>query len=264
MQRLFFLRMTAKKEQLNLRIDRIQILAMGWIHLVLVDPAGGNMPLCEPGQFVEVAVDRAPVLLNRPFSVYNSTDKALELLVAPIGRASTVLGEYAEGDTLRVIMPLGHGFSAAPAGSRVLLVGGGVGIAPLFYQMLRLKAAGAVPTVIFGARTAPDRWLCERFEAECTFHICTDDGSYGFHGLVTQHPAFAPANYDLIQICGPKPMMKACATAANGAGVDTELSLENHMACGLGACLCCVEDTIDGNVCVCKNGPVFNLNALKW
>ena len=256
--------MNAKKEQLILRIDRLAVLPSGWIHIVLVDAAGGQLPLCEPGQFVEVAVDRAPVLLNRPFSVYNSTVTALELLVAPIGRASSKLGEYSVGDTLRVIMPLGHGFSTAPAGSKVLLIGGGVGIAPLFYQVLRLKEAGAHPTVIFGMRTTPDKWICDRFASECPIYICTDDGSEGFHGLVTQHPEFKCADYVMVQICGPKPMMRACAKIASETDTPTEVSLENHMACGLGACLCCVEDTADGNVCVCKNGPVFNIKELKW
>jgi len=256
--------MDAKKKQLCLRIDRLRILSSGWIHIVLVDAAGGKVPLCEPGQFVEVAVDRSPVLLNRPFSVYNSSEEDLELLVAPVGRASKVLGEYSVGDYLRVIMPLGHGFSIAEKGEKVLLVGGGVGIAPMYYLMKCLKAAGAEPVVIFGSRTAPDKWICDRFAAECTIHICTDDGSEGFHGLVTQHPEFTPGEYDMVQICGPKPMMMACAGITKSVNVTTEVSLENHMACGLGACLCCVENTQKGNVCVCKEGPVFNINELQW
>lgn len=256
--------MDAKKVQLHLRISGLSLLSNNWIHLVLTNVDGGKLPVCEPGQFVEVAVDRSPVLLNRPYSVYNSSEDFLELLVAPLGRASKALGEYAVGDSLRVIMPLGHGFSGAQRGSKVLLVGGGVGIAPLFYQMRCLKAAGAEPVVIFGSRTTPDKGLCKRFSDECVFHLCTDDGSEGFHGLVTRHPAFKPEEYDMVQICGPNPMMKACAAITRAAGVPTEVSLENRMACGLGACLCCVEDTTDGNVCVCKNGPVFNLNELKW
>lgn len=249
------------KKQLRLILSDIQVLPSGWIHLTL---SGRALPICAPGQFVELAVDRAPVLLNRPFSVYNSTSTELELLVAPLGRASSALAGYTAGETMRVIFPLGHGFSKATHGQKVLLVGGGVGIAPLYYQMLCIKAAGAEPTVIYGMRTAPDETVCRRFAEECNLYICTDDGSEGFHGLVTQHPEFRPADYDLVQICGPLPMMKAAAAVCAAAGTTTEVSLENRMACGLGACLCCVEDTKKGNVCVCKDGPVFNIKELQW
>lgn len=258
--------MESTKHQLELRISGKAILAGGWLHLVLSHPDGECLPLCAPGQFVEVAVERAHVLLNRPFSVYYSNSHRLELLVAPLGRASSELANYSVGDSLRVIMPLGKGFSQPAKGSRVLLVGGGVGIAPLYYQACVLAEAGVHVEVVYGMRTAPDAALCERFEKVCPLHICTDDGSAGFHGVVTDNPVFVPANFDAIQICGPMPMMKACARKIKEAGeVFTEISLENHMACGLGACLCCVEDTADkGNVCVCKDGPVFNLNQLKW
>lgn len=259
--------MESKKHQLELRITGNEILAGGWLHLVLSHPDGDHLPVCAPGQFVEVAVERARVLLNRPFSVYYSNPHRLELLVAPLGRASSELAKYNTGDSLRVIMPLGKGFSQPAKGSRVLLVGGGVGIAPLYYQACSLAEAGVHAEVLYGMRTAPDRSLCDRFEKVCPLHLCTDDGSTGFHGVVTDHPVFNPANFDAIQICGPMPMMKACARKIREAAVSalTEISLENHMACGLGACLCCVEDTADkGNVCVCKDGPVFNLNQLKW
>ena len=94
--------------------------------------------------------------------------------------------------------------------------------------------------------------------------MCTDDGSAGFHGLVTAHPVFTAGNYSMIQMCGPKPMMKAAAALAAAAGIEAEASLENMMACGLGACLCCVEPTVKGNLCVCKHGPVFNIKELQW
>lgn len=258
--------MESTKHQLELSISSRNILAGGWLHLVLSHPEGEHLPVCRPGQFVEVAVERARVLLNRPFSVYYSNSHRLELLVAPLGRASSELANYNVGDCLRVIMPLGKGFSQPAKGSRVLLAGGGVGIAPLYYQACVLAEAGVHVEVVYGMRTAPDRSLCARFEKVCPLHICTDDGTAGFHGLVTDHPVFNPAKFDAIQICGPMPMMKACARKIKeSAGVFTEISLENHMACGLGACLCCVEDTADrGNVCVCKDGPVFNLNQLKW
>lgn len=245
-------------------VEAINRFKSGFLHLVLTKPDGSEMPPMLPGQFVEVAVAKAPVLLNRPISIYNRTDRALELLVAPIGTASKALCDYLPGETLRIIGPLGSGFTTDfKAGSRVLLVGGGVGIAPLYYQLRKLLENGVEAEVIYGMRTAPDKEVCERFEALAPLHVCTDDGSAGFHGLVTAHPAIC-GKFDMMQVCGPKPMMKACARVATDAGMPAEVSLENHMACGLGACLCCVEDTKEGNVCVCKNGPVFNIEKLKW
>ncbi len=222
------------------------------------------MPEMLPGQFVEIKVDKAPVLLNRPISIFNRTENELELLVSPIGVATKELCNYKPGEKLGIVGPLGHGFSLGfNSGSKVLLVGGGVGIAPLYYLARKLKENNVDVETIYGSRTAPDKEICAMFEAIAPLHVCTDDGSAGFHGLVTAHPVFS-ATHDFVQVCGPKPMMRACAKLTADLDIDTEVSLENHMACGIGACLCCVEDTTDGNVCVCKNGPVFNTKKLKW
>lgn len=253
-----------KKYELETVVRVSERYGSGLLHLVLERADGNAMPEMAPGQFVEVTVDRAKVLLNRPISIFNRTDKALELLVSPIGTATKALCEYVPGDRLRIIGPLGHGFSTRfPAGTRVLLMGGGVGIAPLYYQLRVLLAAGVNAEVVYGNRTAQDAEICALFSELAPLHVCTDDGTAGFHGLVTQHPATEGA-FDFIQVCGPKPMMKACARLAAAKGIPAEVSLENQMACGLGACLCCVEDSKDGNVCVCKNGPVFNTSLLKW
>lgn len=253
-----------KKYELDMVVKVSERYASGLLHLVLGLPDGSPMPQMLPGQFVEVAVDRAKVLLNRPISIFNRTDESLELLVAPIGTATKALCEYVPGDTLRVIGPLGHGFTTAFArGTRVLLMGGGVGIAPLYYQARQLVEQGCHPEVVYGNRSAQDAEICSRFADVAPLHLCTDDGSAGFHGLVTAHPAVS-SGFAFMQVCGPKPMMKACARVAATLGIEAEVSLENQMACGLGACLCCVEDTADGNVCVCKNGPVFNTTQLKW
>lgn len=253
-----------KKYEMILRLERVEHLPSGWHWLILSQADGSLMPMMNPGQFVEVGVDRSEVLLNRPISIYNRTDRTLELLVAPIGRATKALRDYEAGDTLRVIGPLGQGFRSdfAP-GSKVLLVGGGVGIAPLYYQACELVKKGVETEVIFGMRTAPDQAIIDRFAEVCDIKVCTDDGSAGFHGLVTAHPDFGKAK-DYIQVCGPKPMMKACLKDAVSRGTEGEVSLENMMACGLGACLCCVEKTVKGNVCVCKEGPVFKFDQLTW
>lgn len=239
-------------------------LANGLIHLGLTSPDGAPLPLMAPGQFVEVAIDKAKVLLNRPFSIFNASEQGLELLVKPLGRGSDVLALYEPGDMLRVIAPLGRGFSVPEAPARVLLVGGGVGVAPMLYQAACLNRNGIRPTLVYGERTVPDPTLLMRLNVYADVCICTDDGSAGMHGFVTQHPAVTEGNFDLVQVCGPMPMMRAMHKVMASRGINTEFSLENKMACGLGACLCCVEQTTTGNRCVCSDGPVFNATELPW
>lgn len=251
-----------KKHQ-TLTVRTLRRLHGGTMHLTLCPQPGEELAEMQPGQFVEVKIGQAHVLLNRPFSIFNADSESLELLVKPLGRATSVLAQYSPGDTLDVISPLGRGFDMPDTGSRVLLVGGGVGVAPFYYHARRLTQLGIRPTLIFGERTAPDPWLTAALSEVADLLICTDDGSEGFHGLVTAHPAFA-AEYDLIQVCGPMPMMKAVHAQAKARGIAAQFSLENKMACGLGACLCCVEKTTTGNRCTCTDGPVFNLDELPW
>ncbi len=248
-----------------MRVGFVRRLRGGNVHIGL-HPADANaLPPMQPGQFVEVAVDKAKVLLNRPFSIFNSSPECLELLVKPLGRASAAIADYEEGDTLRVIAPLGRGFSLPEAPARVLLVGGGVGVAPMYYLARALNERGIRPVLVYGERTAPDPALKELLSRHAELHICTDDGSEGFHGFVIDHPAVTQGEYDYAKICGPEKMMKFMHNyIATNKNWDTEFSLENKMACGLGACLCCVENTTTGNRCVCTDGPVFNLTELPW
>lgn len=233
--------------------------------MVLRPADGSPVPEMLPGQFVEIAVPGAGVLLNRPISIYNRTDESLEILVAAVGRATRTLQTLSAGSTMTVIGPLGNGFSTDfKAGERVLLVGGGIGIAPLYYQLRCLRAAGVEVEVVYGARTAPSDFVKSRFAELAPLHVCTDDGSEGFHGFVSAHPRVLEGEFSCVQVCGPAPMMKAMAAVCRRRAISTEVSLENMMACGLGACLCCVEKTVRGNVCVCKEGPVFNIDQLLW
>ena len=231
-------------------------------------------PMC-PGQFVEVRVDGSPTtFLRRPISI-NFVDyerNELWLLVATVGDGTRQLARLKAGDKLNCMLPLGHGFasygdiaSVRPEGAtRFLLVGGGVGVAPLLYQGASLKTAGVQPIFLLGARTSHDLLMLDEFRKYGEVCVTTEDGSEGECGFVTQHSILQQRQFDMIQTCGPTPMMKAVARYAYQQGVECEVSLENMMACGLGACLCCVEKTTDGNLCVCKDGPVFNINKLLW
>ena len=226
------------------------------------------LPEILPGQFVEVRVDHSPVtMLRRPISV-NFVDREqnqLWLLVAVVGDGTRQLSKLQEGDMLNCVLPLGNGFTMPSApGQRYLLVGGGVGVAPLLYFGKKIREAGARPTFLLGARTQADLLQLELFEELGDVHVTTEDGSYGEKGFVTNHSVLEHVRFDQISCCGPKPMMMAVARYAAKNDIFCEVSLENMMACGLGACLCCVEKTVSGNLCVCKEGPVFNIKKLLW
>ena len=210
------------------------------------------------GQFVEVEVrDCNDVMLRRPISIHDFDLQAgtMDLLIQIVGKGTRKLATLKEGDKVNVIYPLGNGF--AVSGKNPLLVGGGAGIAPLLGLAKAYKAQGVNPTILLGGRTEQLIPAREAFVGYSTLAFATEDGSLGEKGLVTQHTVFGQT-YDHIATCGPTPMMKAVAKSAHERNIPCEVSLENMMACGVGACLCCVTDTDDGHKCVCKDGPVFN------
>ena len=256
-----------KKYILDLTVRAVEHLNARYVLLKLTDDRAA-LPDMLPGQFVEVRIDDSPsTMLRRPISI-NYVDRdanELWLLVALVGDGTRRLGSLSAGDTLNCVLPLGNGFTMANRpDERILLVGGGVGVAPLLYFGERLKAVGAVPTFLLGARSASDLLMLDRFQAIGTVAVTTEDGSMGEKGFVTNHSLLQQATFDRISTCGPKPMMVAVARYAAQANIPCEASLENLMACGLGACLCCVEKTVDGNLCVCTEGPVFDTRRLLW
>lgn len=227
-----------------------------------------RLPEVRPGQFVEVRVDGSPsTFLRRPISV-NFVDhdaNQLWLLVAAVGDGTRRLADLKAGDSLNCVYPLGNGFTMpARSDEKVLLVGGGVGVAPLLYFGKCLNDAGCRPVFLLGARSAKDLLMLGEFEKYGQVCLTTEDGTSGERGFVTNHSVLGRVMFDRIATCGPKPMMVAVAKYAKANGIECEASLENMMACGVGACLCCVEKTTEGNVCVCKEGPVININKLLW
>ena len=165
---------------------------------------------------------------------------------------------------MNCVLPLGNGFTPAKNGEKVLLIGGGVGVAPLLYMGAQMQQSGLEPTFLLGARTAGDLLMLEEFKRYGRVYVTTEDGSAGEKGFVTHHSLLQQETFDRISCCGPTPMMKAVARLTREKGIACEVSLENLMACGVGACLCCVEKTTEGNLCVCKDGPVFNIEQLLW
>jgi 2-polyprenylphenol hydroxylase and related flavodoxin oxidoreductases len=229
-----------------------------------------NLPLPEmhPGQFVEVHVADSPTtFLRRPISV-NFVDKEkneLWLLIQIIGDGTRRMSEYKKGDKINLLLPLGNTFSLPEnKDATVLLVGGGVGTAPMLYLGAQLKEKGYNPVFLLGARSIKDLMQLEDFARYGNVFTTTEDGTHGERGYVTSHSCLLETKFDQIYTCGPKPMMMAIARYAHENGIPCEVSLENTMACGFGVCLCCVENTKRGNICVCTEGPVFNIEELKW
>lgn len=253
------------KKDICVKIAARRLLANGCVILDLVPAGSERFPEMYPGQFVNIRVPYTDgVFLRRPISICDYTDGCLTLYIKPVGKGSRRLCELVENEEFEVLLPLGRGFSYGGDSSLNLLVGGGVGIAPLLYLGRRMCDAGMRVEFLLGGASAADLELTEVFEKVGKVHVTTVDGSMGVKGFVTDHPILNDRDLTHIYACGPTPMMKALAGVARHKEVSMQASLENHMACGLGACLCCVEDTREGNRCVCTDGPVFDIDELKW
>ena len=258
--------MYMKKCILDLTVKQAERISPKHVLLRLTDDR--PLPDMVPGQFVEVRVDGSDTtFLRRPISI-NFVDKScneLWLLVATIGDGTRRIGTLKAGDAVNCVLPLGNGFTMPQTPQqRILLVGGGVGVAPLLYMGAEMKKKKIEPTFLLGARSKGDLLEIDLFKQYGRVFVTTEDGSEGEKGFVTNHSILQHEHFDRIATCGPKPMMVAVARYARQANIECEASLENMMACGLGACLCCVEKTTKGNLCVCKEGPVFNIKQLLW
>lgn len=238
-----------------------------------------------PGQFVMVKVrDSIDPLLRRPFGIFDvgvteseypggGSGRFLELLYKVVGKGTGILANLHHGDHLDILGPLGRGFKTDFSGSEKILVGGGVGLAPLYY--LARELVGVSPVRLFAGGRTRDDIICitefERLGVES--YVSTDDGTLGDRGLVTEaleKYLLAGSAGKAIYACGPFPMLKAVSAIAERCGIPCQVSLEAYMACGVGACLGCVikgrshRDETPDYRCVCKDGPVFDHDELSW
>ncbi|HZH72874.1 MAG TPA: dihydroorotate dehydrogenase electron transfer subunit [Mariniphaga sp.] len=231
--------------------------------------APGVLPIIKPGQFINIEVaNTSEIFLRRPFSVFevDYNKNILSVIIKILGRGSRKLTESKVGDIISIIYPLGKSFTIPDKDDRILAIGGGSGLAPMLFLARESGLDANKTDILVGARSAGDHINMDEYYKFGNIHLTTEDGTLGVKGYVIHHPIFAEnlQNYNKIYACGPEGMMKAVAKEAKKAGVFCEVSLENLMACGFGVCLCCIEPTTKGNICVCTEGPVFNINDLKW
>ncbi len=228
---------------------------------------------CEPGQFVHVKVNALSLpLLRRPLSIYDVDKKlgSITLLYKIVGQGTDLLSQVHAKEHIDVMGPLGKGFNIKPTGKQILMIGGGVGIAPLIYLARVLKAKDYQIKVLHGADSRRNLVAFEKLrEIGVDFLPATDDGSAGHKGMVTELlvKKINPAQIDFIYSCGPEKMMSAVAEYAAQNHIPGQVSLEEHMACGVGACLGCARQlkrTDEVLVKICKDGPVFNIDAIDF
>ena len=223
----------------------------------LLDLAGDTSMVKAPGQFCQIQIPG--FYLRRPISLCDWDENGMTLIYKAIGQGTDALSRMETGDMLDILNGLGNGYDVNICGKHPLVIGGGVGIPPLYSLTKALIARGTEPTVILGFNKAEKIFLLDSFEdLDVPVLLTTVDGSAGQKGFVTDA---LPQDYDSFFACGPLLMLKAVYKAC---GTTGQLSLEERMGCGFGACMGCTIQTKDGPKRVCKEGPVFRKEELLW
>lgn len=259
-----------------------QEVSPGYFRMRILAPGFGAQ--VRPGQFLMFRIQRTlPPLLRRPFGIFRTgflppdcagqpPKEYLEILYKVVGRGTTLMSELHSGDRVEVLGPLGRGFDLGAAGGEKILVGGGIGLVPLFMLADELIRTSPV-RLLMGGRTREDILAVTEFERlGVETYVSTDDGSLGEEGLVTAVLERKLDKYPgaSVYACGPMPMIEAVQRICTGRGVSLQVSLEALMACGVGACLGCVvkgaghSEESPRYLCTCKEGPVFRAEQLDW
>ncbi|MBE6801560.1 MAG: dihydroorotate dehydrogenase electron transfer subunit [Ruminococcaceae bacterium] len=219
---------------------------------------GDVSEITSPGQFVNIKLQG--LFLRRPISVCDSENGILTLIYKVVGKGTEQMSEMTEGEELDVLTGLGNGYNTALSGEKPVLLGGGVGVPPLYMLAKKLIAEGKKVTVILGFNTKEEIFCEEDFKAlGADVIVSTADGSYGVKGFVTD--ALKDVDYTYFYTCGPEPMLKALYKATSTSG---QFSFEERMGCGFGACMGCSCKTITGYKRICKDGPVLEKEEILW
>ncbi len=221
---------------------------------------GGDVSaITAPGQFVNIKLDG--LYLRRPISVCDLTDDSVTIIYKVVGKGTELMSDMKPGKVLDVLTGLGNGYDLTliPENATVLLIGGGVGVPPMYLLARKLLTSGRKVTVVLGFNSKEDVFFEEEFKAlGVPVRVATADGSYGEKGFVTD---VLPEQYDYFCTCGPTPMLKAVFAATEA---DGQMSFEERMGCGFGACMGCTCKTITGYKRICKEGPVMRKEEILW
>ncbi|MBE6941478.1 MAG: dihydroorotate dehydrogenase electron transfer subunit [Ruminococcaceae bacterium] len=219
--------------------------------------AGDTSAITAPGQFVNIQLEGH--FLRRPISVCDYDEKTLTIIYKVVGKGTAAMSGIKTGETLDILTGLGNGYDLSLSGNAPVLLGGGVGVPPMYNLAKKLVTQGKAVSVILGFNTANEIFYEEEFKAlGCHVQVTTVDGSYGKKGFVTDA---LPENYTYFYTCGPEPMLKAVYKATNTSG---QMSFEERMGCGFGACMGCSCKTLTGYKRICKEGPVMKKEEILW
>lgn len=219
---------------------------------------GDTSSLRSPGQFINIKIDG--LFLRRPISVCDYDENSITIIYKVVGEGTQLMSEMQSGEKLDVLCGLGNGFDTSKSGDTPVLIGGGVGVPPMYNLCKKLISEGKKVTVILGFNNADEIFYEDKFKAlGADVKVTTVDGSYGIKGYVTD--ALKETNYTYFYTCGPMPMFKAIENTATTSG---QYSFEERMGCGFGACMGCSCKTKYGNKRICKDGPVLEREEIIW
>jgi dihydroorotate dehydrogenase electron transfer subunit len=255
--------MQISPQQLTASVIANRQVMPGVFHLKLKAPP--IAALARPGQFAMLGCG-PDVLLRRPLSFHdaNSATGEVAFLYAVVGRGTRWLSQLKPGDSVDILGPLGNGFTIQPDSKNILIIAGGMGVAPLCFLTRQAQGRGHSVTLLLGAAAAANLCPSELLPSAATCLTATEDGSAGVKGLITNCLPQYIDKADQVFACGPLPMYHTLAKEPSLRGKPVQVSLEVRMACGLGVCYGCSIKTKDGMKKVCRDGPVFNMKEVAW
>ena len=218
---------------------------------------GDTSAITRPGQFVNLKIDEC--YLRRPISVCDWVEGTLRIIYKVVGGGTEKMAQMRQGALIDTLAGLGNGYDTTKSDERPVLIGGGVGVPPLYALAKQLKNEGKRPTAILGFQTAKEAFLVEEFDRLCDTTVTTADGSMGQKGFVTD--TLVQMEYTYFYACGPMPMFRAIERVAKSSG---QYSFEEKMGCGFGACMGCSCQTKQGTKRICKEGPVLEREEVLW